>query len=67
MFPETFGPFLLGNPAVREIFMKHHADLLDVAYWQRHKDRILAGDVIDVFPYEREKRFLPANRLTDRC
>ncbi|MBK7053251.1 MAG: bifunctional isocitrate dehydrogenase kinase/phosphatase [Rhodoferax sp.] len=67
VFPETFGPFLLGNPAVREIFMKHHADLLDVAYWQRHKDRILAGDVIDVFPYEREKRFLPANRLTDRC
>ncbi len=29
VFPETFGPFLLGNPSVREVFMKHHADLLD--------------------------------------
>ena len=29
VFPETFEPFLLGNPSVREVFMKHHADLLD--------------------------------------
>jgi isocitrate dehydrogenase kinase/phosphatase len=57
VFPESFGPFLLGNPAVREVFMKHHADLLDPAFWQGHKDRILAGHVHDVFPYERDKRF----------
>ncbi|MEN9435914.1 MAG: bifunctional isocitrate dehydrogenase kinase/phosphatase [Pseudomonadota bacterium] len=57
VFPETFGPFLLGNPAVREVFMKHHGDLLDVAFWQSHKDRILAGHVHDVFPYDRDKRF----------
>jgi isocitrate dehydrogenase kinase/phosphatase len=57
VFPETFGPFLLGNPAVREVFMKHHADLLDAAFWQGHKDRILQGHVHDVFPYDREKRF----------
>ena len=57
VFPETFGPFLLGNPAVRDIFMKHHADLLDVAFWQAHKERISAGHVFDVFPYDREKRF----------
>ncbi len=59
VFPETFGPFLLGNPAVREVFMKHHADLLDAAFWQSHKERILAGHVYDVFPYEQEKRFHP--------
>ncbi len=59
VFPETFAPFLLGNPAVREAFMKHHADLLDVAFWQGHKERILAGHVFDVFPYDREKRFHP--------
>lgn len=57
VFPETFGPFLLGNPQVREVFMEHHADLLDAAYWQAHKDRILAGHVHDVFPYDRGKRF----------
>jgi isocitrate dehydrogenase kinase/phosphatase len=58
VFPETFGPFLLGNDAVREVFMKHHADLLDAAFWQSHKQRIADGHVHDVFPYERERRFV---------
>ena len=57
VFPETFGPFLLGNTQVREVFMAHHADLLDAAFWQGHKDRIQAGHVHDVFPYEPAKRF----------
>jgi isocitrate dehydrogenase kinase/phosphatase len=57
VFPETFGPFLLGNPAVREVFLKHHAELLDPAFWQHHKDRILAGHVHDVFPYDAAARF----------
>ncbi len=58
VFPETFAPFLLGNDAVREVFMRHHADLLQADFWQGHKERIQAGHVHDVFPYEREKRFL---------
>jgi isocitrate dehydrogenase kinase/phosphatase len=57
VFPETFGPFLLGNPVVREVFMAHHANLLDAAYWQKNKDRILAGHMFDVFPYDQSKRF----------
>jgi len=57
VFPETFGPFLLGNTAVREVFMAHHADLLQASFWQGHKERILAGHVHDVFPYEPGKRF----------
>ena len=63
IFPETFAPFLLGNPSVREVFMKHHADLLDPAFWQGHKDRILAGHVHDVFPYEANRRFLHQRRV----
>jgi len=58
VFPETFAPFLLGNPAIREVFMAHHAELLDAAFWQGHKERILAGYVHDVFPYEPSKRFI---------
>ncbi len=57
VFPETFGPFLLGNPAVREVFMRHHADLLEASFWQAHKERIAQGHVFDVFPYEQDKRF----------
>ncbi len=59
VFPETFAPFLLGNPTVREVFMNHHADLLDVAFWQGQKERILEGHVFDVFPYDRDQRFHP--------
>ena len=65
VFPETFGPFLLGNPAVREVFMRHHADLLDASFWQAHKERIAQGHVFDVFPYDREKRFAPDATETD--
>ena len=57
VFPETFGPFLLGNPDVRRVFMAEHADLLDADYWQQHKQRILAGYVHDVFPYDPSRRF----------
>ena len=57
VFPETFAPFLLGNPAVRKVFMQHHADLLDVAFWQSHQERIRQGYVFDVFPYDPCKRF----------
>ncbi|RGE43795.1 bifunctional isocitrate dehydrogenase kinase/phosphatase [Comamonas testosteroni] len=59
VFPETFGPFLLGHPAVRDIFMRHHADLLDAQFWQGHQSRIRDGQILDVFPYERS-RFLHA-------
>ncbi|MBN8510345.1 MAG: bifunctional isocitrate dehydrogenase kinase/phosphatase [Burkholderiales bacterium] len=58
VFPETFGPFLLGDPRVRRVFMQHHADLLDAGFWQGHKERILAGHVYDVFPYEPARRFV---------
>ncbi len=57
VFPETFGPFLLGNPAVRQVFLQHHGDLLDPGFWQSHQQRIRAGHVDDVFPYDQDKRF----------
>jgi len=57
VFPEQFGRFLLGNPKIRQVFMKHHADLLRRAWWQAHKDRIMGGEVEDVFPYPQHIRF----------
>jgi len=60
VFPETFGPFLLGNDAVREVFMRHHADLLDPAFWLSHQERIRAGHMFDVFPYDSARRFHPS-------
>jgi isocitrate dehydrogenase kinase/phosphatase len=58
VFPKTFGPFLLGNARVREAFLKHHAELLDPDYWNLHKQRIQAGAMLDVFPYDVQRRFV---------
>ena len=58
VFPETFGRFLLGNAEVRKAFLAHHPDLLDPDYWSLHKQRILSGAMLDVFPYEPQRRFM---------
>lgn len=58
VFPEQFGVFLLGNPKVRKVFMKHHADLLTADYWRQKQARIREGLVDDVFPYPQEVRFI---------
>ncbi len=58
VFPEQFGVFLLGNPKVREVFMKYHADLLTADYWRQRKQRIKEGQVEDIFPYPQEIRFI---------
>lgn len=57
VFPETFGPFLLGNPRVRAAFMRHHADLLTPEFWQQNKERIQRGELIDFYPYGVHRRF----------
>lgn len=57
VFPEEFGTFLLGNPDTRRVFLKHHADLLEPAFWQKTRQKILDGFVPDFFPYPEEVRF----------
>jgi len=57
IFPEEFEPFLLGDPRVRNVMMKHHPDLFAPEFWQRQKERIAAGYVESVFPYGQAVRF----------
>ena len=57
VFPEEFATFLLGDPRIREVFMRHHADLLDASYWQERQRRIREGVLDDVFPYPDALRF----------
>jgi len=61
VFPEQFARFLLANSKIRAAFMKHHAALLTRVWWQSHKDRILAGEVENVFPYPQHIRFHQAD------
>jgi isocitrate dehydrogenase kinase/phosphatase len=57
VFPEQFGQFLLGNPDIRRVFLRHHAELLTPEWWQARKERIQGGIVEDVFPYPQAIRF----------
>ncbi|MGU7781282.1 bifunctional isocitrate dehydrogenase kinase/phosphatase [Burkholderia sp. PU8-34] len=57
IFPETYGPFLLGDPRVRDVFLKHHADFFEPALWQASKDKLLQGELPDFYPYDASLRF----------
>lgn len=56
VFPEEFLHFM-GLPAhVKDTFLAHHSDLLDVTYWQQTQQRLAAGEIITIRPYLDEHR-----------
>ena len=57
VFPEEFATFLLGDPRLREAFLRHHSDLLEPEFWQETQQRIGRGEVMDFFPYPESIRF----------
>jgi isocitrate dehydrogenase kinase/phosphatase len=58
VFPEEFRRFLFGKPHVKRMFQAMHGELFDADYWRGLQDAIRAGQVMDVFPYRRKKRFV---------
>ena len=63
VFPEEFRRFLFGKPKVKQRFVEMHGELFDHAYWQGLQNAISHGQVMDVFPYRRKKRFARQARL----
>ncbi len=57
VFPEEFATFLLISPKIRAAFLEHHADLLNVTFWQHTQHEIRNGVVKDFFPYSEDLRF----------
>ncbi|MCP4045752.1 MAG: bifunctional isocitrate dehydrogenase kinase/phosphatase [Gammaproteobacteria bacterium] len=57
VFPESFAPFFFTNKKDLTEFRKYHEELLNPEWWKSMKDTILAGDLIDVFPYPVKRRF----------
>jgi isocitrate dehydrogenase kinase/phosphatase len=41
---------------LKDVFVEHHGDLFEVEFWQQVQERIRAGKIIDIFPYEKGKR-----------
>lgn len=58
VFPEEFKPFLLGDPRIRDIFMRYHSDLLDAAWWDARRSATQQGRIEDIFPYDTAERFI---------
>lgn len=56
VFPEEFRNFLGVRGELREVLEQHHGDLFGVRFWRRVQDRVEAGEVIEIFPYERSRR-----------
>ena len=57
VFPEEFRHFLFGRAETKRLFARMHGDLFDPQYWRELQRAIRGGQVIDVFPYRRRKRF----------
>ncbi|MDE1463891.1 bifunctional isocitrate dehydrogenase kinase/phosphatase [Spartinivicinus poritis] len=57
VFPEEFGVFLFADPKIRQQFTQLHPELFDANYWQELQRLIEHGQVMDVYPYRRIKRF----------
>lgn len=60
VFPEEFPPFLFADLDQRRLFSQLHGDLYDADFWKGLQAAILAGKVIDVFPYRREGMASPS-------
>jgi len=56
VFTEEHERFLGLSPALKEVFLRQHADLFAVAAWKAIQERIRAGELIEVFPYGQEAR-----------
>ncbi|MEZ4270407.1 MAG: bifunctional isocitrate dehydrogenase kinase/phosphatase [Myxococcota bacterium] len=55
IFPEELWKFVFQN-ADRQIFDRHHKELYDATFWNDIKQRLQAGEVIHVAPYDERCR-----------
>ncbi len=52
-FPEEFRRFLGLPDPLSNLFMEHHADILEDDFWLRAQEAIKAGELPHIYPYER--------------
>ncbi len=57
IFPEEFATFVLTDPGLRATFLRHHADLLDAAWWQSRQAALRAQGLAEVLSYPPQARF----------
>ena len=58
VFPEEFPGFLMRAGPNLTYLRQVHGDIFDADFWNDLKNRIKAGEIMDVFPYRTGFRFL---------
>lgn len=61
VFPEEFNILTACNSIVRKIFNELHGDLLGLDFWREMQQLAQDGEIVDVFPYRKVKRFPRSN------
>jgi isocitrate dehydrogenase kinase/phosphatase len=52
VFPEEFERFLGLPPALKDVLMRHHADLFDAGFWQDAQKAVRTGTMPHILPYD---------------
>lgn len=58
IFPEEFEFYIITNNIQKQLFKKHHTDLLTATYWRQIQQNLTKGILPDIFPYNVQKRFI---------
>ncbi len=58
IFPEEFPGFLMRAGPHLSYLRQQHGEIFDADFWNDVKQRLLAGEIMDVFPYRTGWRFL---------
>ena len=57
VFPEEFTILTACDRRIRKIFNDLHGDLLSTRWWQQVQQRVVKGEIIDLFPYRKQRQF----------
>ena len=55
VFPQEFDAFMAPLGELRRVFMQHHSDLFDTAFWKEMQQVQRDGRLADFYPYKRSK------------
>jgi len=57
VFPEEFKNFLFSSKYLVDLFSEHHGELFTADYWRVLQANVKNSQLIDVFPYRKNRRF----------
>jgi len=63
VFPEDFKRWMIGRKDLKEHFLEYHKNLFSPEHWQVIQGRIEKGELIHAYPYPKEIRFRPDQKI----